>query len=148
MHSLFAGSCENTCTVEQGVLLLVFTLFISSCLFLCRVEKDYPPVARAGNDVVITLPENFVTLYGNGSTDDHVSHCSVLLEMGHSRKHPYHPHGGNRKLTPLPPSDVLIHLLLSETIFSPLPFPTAEISSVGGVWIFSGTTQCVVLCLC
>jgi hypothetical protein len=31
--------------------------------------------------------------------------------MGHSRKHPYHPHGGNRKLTPLPPSDVLIHLL-------------------------------------
>ena len=31
--------------------------------------------------------------------------------------HPYHPHGGNRKLTPLPPSDVLIHLLLSETIF-------------------------------
>ena len=41
--------------------------------------------------------------------------------MGHSREHPYHPHGGNRKLTPLPPSDVLIHLLLSETIFSPLP---------------------------
>ncbi|XP_046859670.1 dyslexia-associated protein KIAA0319-like protein isoform X3 [Xenia sp. Carnegie-2017] len=34
-------------------------------------EKDYPPVARAGNDVVITLPENSVTLYGNGSTDDH-----------------------------------------------------------------------------
>ena len=37
--------------------------------------------------------------------------------MGHARKHPYHPHGGNRRLTPLPPSDVLIHLLLSETIF-------------------------------
>ena len=62
--------------------------------------------------------------------------------MGHSRKHPYHPHGGNRKLTPLPPSDVLIHLLLSETIVSPLPLRTAEISSVGGIWIFSGTTQC------
>ena len=61
--------------------------------------------------------------------------------MGHSRKHPYHPHGGNRKLTPLPPSDVLIHLLLSETIFSPLPLQMAEISSMGGVWIFSGTTQ-------
>ena len=40
-------------------------------------------------------------------------------ELGHSRKHPYHPHRGNRKLTPLPPSDVLIHLLLSETIFPP-----------------------------
>jgi hypothetical protein len=60
---------------------------------------------------------------------------------GHSRKHPYHPHGGNRKLTPLPPSDVLIHLLLSETIFSPLPLRTAEISAVGGVWIFSVTTH-------
>ena len=61
--------------------------------------------------------------------------------LGYSRKHPYHPHGGNWKLTPLPPSDVLIHLLLSETIFSPLPLRTAEISSVGGVWIFSGTTH-------
>ena len=52
-----------------------------------------------------------------------------------------HPHGGNRKLTPLPPSDVLVHLLLSQAIFSPLPLRTEEISSVGGVWIFSGTTQ-------
>jgi hypothetical protein len=60
--------------------------------------------------------------------------------MGHSRKHPYHPHGGNWKWTPLPPSDVLIHLLLSQTIFSLLPLRTAEISSVGGVCIFSGTT--------
>jgi hypothetical protein len=46
--------------------------------------------------------------------------------MGHSRKHPYHPHGGNWKLTPLPPSDVLIHLLLSETILSPLPPPSGR----------------------
>jgi hypothetical protein len=43
------------------------------------------------------------------------------MSLGHSRKHPYHPHGGNKKLTPLPPSDVLIHLLLSETIFLPSP---------------------------
>lgn len=33
-------------------------------------EKDYPPVARAGNDLVIVLPVNQVTLYANGSTDD------------------------------------------------------------------------------
>ncbi|KAL9963286.1 hypothetical protein ACROYT_G032471 [Oculina patagonica] len=33
-------------------------------------EKDYPPVARAGNDVVIVLPVDHVTLYANGSTDD------------------------------------------------------------------------------
>ena len=31
--------------------------------------------------------------------------------------------------------------ILSETIFSPLPLRTAKISSVGGVWIFPGTTQ-------
>ena len=40
--------------------------------------------------------------------------------MGHSRKHPYLPHGGNWMLTPLPPLDVLIHLL-SETFFLPSP---------------------------
>jgi hypothetical protein len=34
------------------------------------------------------------------------------MTLGHSRKHPYHLHrAGNWKLTPLPPSDVLIHLL-------------------------------------
>jgi hypothetical protein len=43
-----------------------------------------------------------------------------------------------RKLEINPLSDVLKHLLLSETILFPLH--TAEISSVGGVWIFSGTT--------
>ena len=55
-----------------------------------------------------------------------------IAKLGNSRKHPYLPHGGNWKLTPLPPSDALVHLLLSETIFSPLPLRTAEISSVGG----------------
>jgi hypothetical protein len=45
------------------------------------------------------------------------------------------------EVNPLPPSDVIIHLLLSETIFSPLPLWMAEISSVGGVWTFSGTTH-------
>jgi hypothetical protein len=38
----------------------------------------------------------------------------------------YHLLGGNEKLTPLPPSDVLIHLLLSETIFSLLPPPVGR----------------------
>ena len=61
--------------------------------------------------------------------------------LGYSRKHSYHPHGGNLKLTPLPPSDVVMHLLLSETLFSPLPLRTAEISSVGGVRVFSGMTH-------
>ena len=58
--------------------------------------------------------------------------ANIFHILGHSRKH----HGGNRKLTPLPPSDVLIHLLLSETMFSPLPLRTAEISSVGSMDLF------------
>lgn len=33
-------------------------------------ETDYPPKANAGSDVVIHLPQNFVILYGNLSTDD------------------------------------------------------------------------------
>ena len=41
-------------------------------------EKDYPPVARAGNDVVIVLPVDHVTLYGNGSTDDKVKHWETI----------------------------------------------------------------------
>uniref|UniRef100_A0A4W3J2E8 KIAA0319 like n=1 Tax=Callorhinchus milii TaxID=7868 RepID=A0A4W3J2E8_CALMI len=32
---------------------------------------DYPPVANAGPNQVITLPKNSITLYGNQSTDDH-----------------------------------------------------------------------------
>jgi hypothetical protein len=68
--------------------------------------------------------------------------CFVLVfsKMSHSRKHPYLAHGGNWKLTP-PIVSVLGHLKgVSETIFSPLR--RAEISSVRGVCIFSGMTQC------
>lgn len=34
-------------------------------------EKDYPPSANAGEDVIIYLPNNEVTLHGNQSSDDH-----------------------------------------------------------------------------
>jgi hypothetical protein len=91
---------------------------------------------------------NFMAIYriyaGNAISEDLIFKIFSQKNknsMGHSRKHPYHPHEENWKLTPLHPSDVLAHLLLSETILSPLPLRTAEISSVGGVWIFSGTTQ-------
>ncbi|XP_071451566.1 dyslexia-associated protein KIAA0319-like protein, partial [Hetaerina americana] len=33
-------------------------------------ERDYPPVANAGQDVIVHMPHNAVTLYGNRSTDD------------------------------------------------------------------------------
>jgi len=34
-------------------------------------EKDYPPSANAGEDVVVYLPNNQVVLHGNQSSDDH-----------------------------------------------------------------------------
>uniref|UniRef100_W5LWA4 KIAA0319 like n=1 Tax=Lepisosteus oculatus TaxID=7918 RepID=W5LWA4_LEPOC len=45
----------------------------SSTLATLAVNKavDYPPVANAGPNQVITLPRNYITLYGNQSTDDH-----------------------------------------------------------------------------
>lgn len=33
-------------------------------------ERDYPPVANAGSPVLIHLPNNMVTLYGDASKDD------------------------------------------------------------------------------
>ena len=33
-------------------------------------ETDYPPKANAGSNIVINLPTNHVTLYGNASKDD------------------------------------------------------------------------------
>lgn len=33
-------------------------------------DVDYPPKANAGSNVIISLPQNTVTLYGNASTDD------------------------------------------------------------------------------
>ncbi len=34
-------------------------------------EKDYPPTANAGEDIIIYLPITEVELHGNQSTDDH-----------------------------------------------------------------------------
>ena len=59
-----------------------------------------------------------------------------IIVMGCSRKDPYPPHGGNC---------LSLDILYKFKAFFRQPHPplqTAEISSVGGVWIFSGTTQC------
>ena len=37
---------------------------------IVRTETDYPPKANAGSNVIMSLPKNSVTLYGNKSTDD------------------------------------------------------------------------------
>ena len=33
-------------------------------------ERDYPPLANAGSDIIVKLPNSEVVLNGNGSTDD------------------------------------------------------------------------------
>ena len=33
-------------------------------------QVDYPPKANAGSNVIVSLPQSAVTLYGNASTDD------------------------------------------------------------------------------
>jgi hypothetical protein len=45
----------------------------------------------------------------------------TLLYWVIPENNPYHPHRGNWKFIPPTPLDVLIHLLLSETIFSASP---------------------------
>ena len=37
---------------------------------ICFLATDYPPTADAGSNVVLSLPQKSVTLYGNSSTDD------------------------------------------------------------------------------
>ncbi|XP_051520354.1 dyslexia-associated protein KIAA0319-like protein [Myxocyprinus asiaticus] len=40
-------------------------------MLLVNKATDYRPTANAGPNQVITLPRNYITLYGNQSTDDH-----------------------------------------------------------------------------
>ena len=83
MSRVFA--LQALCTVEHGRRVnrvycmfhfFFFLLFswskqlITFIRVLYISEKDYPPKANAGSNVVISLPKNAVTLYGNRSTDD------------------------------------------------------------------------------
>ncbi|XP_030644746.1 dyslexia-associated protein KIAA0319-like protein [Chanos chanos] len=43
----------------------------TQAMLLVNRATDYPPVANAGPNQVITLPRNSITLHGNQSTDDH-----------------------------------------------------------------------------
>ena len=65
-------------------------------------------------------------------------YLNKVVTLGHSRKRPYHLHGRNRKLTPFGCPNTFT--IIRNNFVSP-PLWTAEISSVGGVWIFSGTTH-------
>ena len=63
---------EMECIKSTCTCLVLLDIHIEQVSYFVLLEKDYPPVARAGNDVVIVLPVDHVTLYGNGSTDDKV----------------------------------------------------------------------------
>ncbi|XP_068951150.1 dyslexia-associated protein KIAA0319 homolog [Petaurus breviceps papuanus] len=43
----------------------------TTALLIVNKPVDYPPLANAGPNQVITLPQNFITLNGNQSSDDH-----------------------------------------------------------------------------
>ncbi|KAK7138600.1 hypothetical protein R3I93_015898 [Phoxinus phoxinus] len=43
----------------------------TQAMLLVNKATDYKPTANAGPNQVITLPHNYITLYGNQSTDDH-----------------------------------------------------------------------------
>ena len=57
---------------------------------------------------------------------------NITLAMGHSRKHPYLPHRGNCNLIPLPPSDVLIHLIIIRNRFLLPPSRPRPVRGGGG----------------
>lgn len=69
---------------------------------------DYPPVANAGPNQVITLPQNSITLFGNQSTDDHgitsyewslsPSSKGKVVEMQVGKNTCVFSHSGDRKL--------------------------------------------------
>ncbi len=47
-----------------------------------KVEVDASPVAQAGEDVFVVLPQTSVWLYGNGSTANKVRRiCTLLIEF-------------------------------------------------------------------
>ena len=69
--------------------------------------------------------------------------------MCSSRKYPYPPppHGSDLPYDPLPfrNSNLAPYIALNFGVFeTPPSSPEFPIPSVGGVWIFSGITQCVV----
>jgi hypothetical protein len=56
-------------SLRQILLRSVYPINCKKLIYFAEV--DYPPQANAGSNIIINLPQNSVTLYGNKSTDDH-----------------------------------------------------------------------------
>jgi hypothetical protein len=70
------------------------------------------------------------------------------MNNGHSRKHPYLPHGGNWKLTPLPPSDVLnpnTLTVIRNNFFSSFPPDGRNFLCGGSVDLFWNDPMIIIL---
>jgi len=78
---LFCLYCRMYPMRLAGVEEFLASQVLCTLSFFFLTEKDYPPVARAGNDVVIVLPVDHVVLYGNGSTDDKVQKGPILVGL-------------------------------------------------------------------
>ncbi|XP_012263450.2 dyslexia-associated protein KIAA0319-like protein [Athalia rosae] len=66
LNNLIAGNYTFKLTVEDSDHVTNFTTANITVL----KEIDYPPSANAGQDIIIHLPQNTITLNGNLSTDD------------------------------------------------------------------------------
>lgn len=66
LDSLIAGNYTFKLTVEDSDHVTNFTMANITVLKL----TDYPPSAIAGQDIIVYLPQNTITLNGNLSTDD------------------------------------------------------------------------------
>lgn len=81
-----------------------------------RLEKDEPPVSKAGQDVVLRLPTDTVTLDGRESTDDHgiVQYEWVLLR-GDPSVDMKVPQSGTLKLSHLREGTYTVQLTVMDT---------------------------------
>ncbi|XP_006140102.2 low-density lipoprotein receptor-related protein 11 [Tupaia chinensis] len=81
-----------------------------------RLEKDEAPVSKAGQDVVLHLPTDEVTLDGRESTDDHaIVQYEWTLLQGDMSVHMKVPQSGTLKLSHLQEGTYTFQLTVTDT---------------------------------
>ncbi|XP_007941414.1 low-density lipoprotein receptor-related protein 11 [Orycteropus afer afer] len=81
------------------------------------LEDDEPPLSKAGQDVVVHLPTDGVTLDGRESTDDHaIVQYEWTLLQGDSSVDMKVPHSGTLKLSHLQEGTYTFQLTVTDTV--------------------------------